>query len=160
PWRMAYIESGSEKSAECFLCAEPAAGPEEHRQRLILLDGPAAFVIMNRFPYSNGHVLIAPRRHVADPIDLSVDEHAACTERVRRSTGVLGKALGAHGFNVGMNLGRAAGAGLEQHCHWHVVPRWNGDTNFMPILAEVKVMSEHLLATYDKLAPGFAALAG
>jgi ATP adenylyltransferase len=160
PWRMAYIESGSEKSAECIFCAFPAAGPEHHREHLILLETPAAFVIMNRFPYGHGHVMIVPRRHVADPNDLAADEYAAGAELVRRATRVLRKEILAHGFNIGMNLGRVAGAGIEHHCHWHVVPRWNGDVNFMPVVAQVRVMSEHLLATYDKLAPAFAALAG
>jgi len=157
---MAYIEAGSEKPAECIFCAFPAAGPEHHREHLILVALPLAFVIMNRFPYGHAHVMVVPRRHVADPIDLSKEEYAAGTELVRRVTAILREQVVAHGFNVGMNLGRVAGAGIADHCHWHVVPRWNGDTNFMPTLAETRVMSQHLLDTYDKLAPAFAALAG
>jgi len=159
PWRMAYIESGAETSAECIFCAFPARGPEHHREHLILAVSPSGFVIMNRFPYNNGHVMVVPRRHAGDPGDLPADEYAACGELVRRSTGILRSVVHAHGFNVGMNLGRIAGAGIEHHCHWHIVPRWNGDTNFMPVVGAVKVMSEHLVATYDRLAPAFAALA-
>jgi len=158
---MAYIESGSsEKTAECIFCAFLAAGPEHHREHLILVVAAAAFVIMNRFPYGHAHVMVVPRRHVADPIDLAGEENGALAELVRRTTAVLREGVGAHGFNVGMNLGRVAGAGIEHHCHWHVVPRWNGDTNFMPTIAQTRVMSQHLLDTYDKLAPAFAALAG
>jgi ATP adenylyltransferase len=157
PWRMAYIESGSESSSECIFCKYPAE-PDRQRERLVLASGDKAFAILNRFPYNNGHVMVVPRRHVADPELLPADEYAVTMELLRRATGALRAALGAHGFNVGMNLGRVAGAGIDQHCHWHIVPRWNGDTNFMPVLGEVKVMSEHLDATWDRLAPIFAKL--
>jgi ATP adenylyltransferase len=156
---MAYIESGAETSAECIFCVFPGEPPERRRDRLILVCARAAFVIMNRYPYNNGHIMVVPRRHGGDPEALPADEYAACAELVRRATGILRGAVGAHGFNVGMNLGRVAGAGIEHHCHWHIVPRWNGDTNFMPVVGAVKVMSEHLLATYDRLAPAFAPLA-
>jgi ATP adenylyltransferase len=157
---MAYIlgESGAESSTECIFCAYPARGPERHREHLILASGAAAFAILNRFPYNNGHLMVVPRRHVADPELLPEGEYVATMELLRRATGALRAALGAQGANVGMNLGRVAGAGIDQHCHWHVVPRWNGDTNFMPVVGEVKVMSEHLTATWDKLAPIFAKL--
>ncbi len=111
--------------------------------------------MMNKFPYNNGHLMVIPRAHVADPADLSPVENAATGELLRRTTTLLRSALGAHGFNLGMNLGRVAGAGIDQHCHWHVVPRWNGDTNFMPVTGDVKVLSEHLLGTYDRLLPLF-----
>src|SRR5262249_49097796 len=149
PWRMTYIESGSEKPAECIFCAFPAAGPSHYREHLILVVAPLAFVIMNRFPYGHAHVMAVPRRHVDDPIDLSGEEHCPLAELVRRTTAVLRESVSAHGFNVGMNLGNVAGAGIEHHCHWHVVPRWNGDTNFMPIVAQTRVMSQHLVETYD-----------
>jgi ATP adenylyltransferase len=92
---------------------------------------------------------------VADPSGLTVEQNAALGELLRRTTGILREAIGAHGFNIGMNLGRVAGAGIDQHCHWHIVPRWNGDTNFMPVVGDVKVLSEHLLGTWDRLHPYF-----
>ena len=159
PWRMAYILSGEELRDGCVFCTLPARGVERHRESLILVAGAAAFVIMNRFPYNNGHIMVVPHRHVGDPADLPVEEYQACTELVRRATRTLRDVLGAHGANLGMNLGRVAGAGIEHHCHWHIVPRWNGDTNFMPVIGETKVMSEHLDATYDRLRPHFASLA-
>ncbi len=160
PWRMAYILSGEETAGVCIFCKFPADGPERHREHLILTVGRSGFVIMNRFPYNNGHVMVVPARHVGDPEALPDDEHAACAEMVRRATGILRREVRAQGFNIGMNLGRVAGAGIENHCHWHIVPRWNGDTNFMPVVGEIKVMSEHLEETYDRLRPAFAALDG
>ncbi len=159
PWRMAYILSGEEQSAECIFCAFPARGPERHREHLILAAAADWFIIMNRFPYNNGHIMVVPARHVGDPELLSDAEHAACAEVVRRAGGILRRTLGAHGLNMGMNLGRVAGAGIEHHCHWHLVPRWNGDTNFMPVVGAVKVMSDHLESSYDRLRPAFAELA-
>ncbi|MFH0900223.1 MAG: HIT domain-containing protein [Pseudomonadota bacterium] len=158
PWRMAYILSTAETSAECIFCAFPANGPAHHREHLILWAGRHSFVIMNRYPYSNGHLLVVPRRHVADPEHLPGDEYQACTEVLRRTTTILRKVLAAHGMNIGMNLGRVAGAGIESHCHWHLVPRWNGDTNFMAVVGDTRVISEHLEATYERLLPHFAAV--
>lgn len=158
PWRMAYILSGDEPAEECIFCAFPARGRERYRDHLILCSTDTSFVIMNRFPYNNGHVMVVPRRHVGDPEHLPDEEYRAVTEMVRRATGAVRAALGPQGFNVGMNLGRAAGAGIEHHCHWHIVPRWNGDTNFMPVVGEVKVMGDHLVASYERLLPHFAGL--
>jgi ATP adenylyltransferase len=157
PWRMAYILSGDEKSEECIFCAFPARGKDRWREHLILTVEEHALVMMNKFPYNNGHLMVIPRAHVADPAELSVEANAATSELLRRTTTLLRGALGAHGFNLGMNLGRVAGAGIDQHCHWHIVPRWNGDTNFMPVVGDVKVLSEHLLGTYDRLRPLFGA---
>ena len=153
PWRMAYILSGDEKADECIFCAFPAR--DRNREDLVLRVEEHAFVMMNKFPYNNGHLMVIPRRHVADPAGLTVEENAATAELLRKTTTLVREALGAHGFNLGMNLGRVAGAGIDQHCHWHVVPRWNGDTNFMPVTGDVKVLSEHLLGTYDRLKPYF-----
>jgi ATP adenylyltransferase len=157
---MAYILSGEETAEECIFCAFPARGPERFREHLILWADATAFVIMNKFPYNNGHVMVIPRRHVADPELLPEAEYQATCEVVRRATKALRVAVAPQGFNIGMNLGRVAGAGIESHCHWHIVPRWNGDTNFMPVLGETKVISDHLEATYERLLPHFAALAG
>jgi ATP adenylyltransferase len=158
PWRMAYILSGEERADECIFCAYPAAGPGAYRRHLILCAAEHAFVMLNKFPYNNGHLMVVPRRHVDDPIQLDAVEHAATCELLRRATDLLRGAVGAQGFNIGMNLGRVAGAGIDRHCHWHIVPRWNGDTNFMPVVGDVKVMSEHLVGTYDRLVGPFAAL--
>jgi ATP adenylyltransferase len=158
PWRMAYILSGEERSEECIFCAFPAAGPARFREHLILCAAEHAFVMLNKFPYGNGHLMVVPRRHVDDPGALEPVEHAATCELLRRSTQALRAALSPHGLNLGMNLGRVAGAGIERHCHWHIVPRWNGDTNFMPVIGDVRVMSEHLAASYERLLPHFAAL--
>jgi ATP adenylyltransferase len=158
PWRMQYILAGDAPAGACIFCAFPARGRERHREHLILAAGRGFFVIMNRFPYNNGHVMVVPSRHAGDPGELPDDEYQACAEAVRRATAILRGAIAPQGFNVGMNLGRAAGAGIDEHCHWHVVPRWNGDTNFMPVLGDVKVMGEHLEASYDRLRPAFAAL--
>jgi ATP adenylyltransferase len=155
---MAYILAGDDQAPECIFCAFPAQGPEHFREHLILAVAPQAFVMMNKFPYANGHLLVVPRRHVARPDLLEAGEWASTCELLRAATVSLGQALGAANFNIGMNLGRAAGAGIEAHCHWHVVPRWAGDTNFMPLLAETRMINEHLEATYGKLLPAFRAL--
>lgn len=158
PWRMAYILSGEELSTECIFCRFPAEGRERYREHLILCVQPHAFVIMNRYPYNNGHLLIVPHPHAADPADLPPETYDATARLVRDATSALRRAFDPQGFNIGQNLGRVAGAGIDQHCHWHIVPRWNGDTSFMPILSETKVVSEHLEATYERLLPEFAAL--
>ena len=157
PWRMTYILSEG-KAPECIFCAFPARGRAHFREHMILVSQPHAFVMMNKYPYGNGHVMVVPRRHVALPEQLEAAEWAATGELLRDTVGALGRALPSENFNVGMNLGRVAGAGIDQHVHWHVVPRWNGDTNFMPVLADTRVISEHLEATYEKLLPAFAAL--
>ena len=158
PWRMTYIATADEVSPACIFCQFPSEGPARFRERLILCATDRAFAIMNRYPYNAGHVMVVPRAHVDDPVKLSVEEYAATTELLRAATSAVRAALAPHGFNLGMNLGRIAGAGIDQHCHYHVVPRWSGDTNFMPVIGDLKVMPEHLLATYERLLPHFASL--
>ena len=155
PWRMAYILSGDELAERCIFCAFPDEGPARFEQHQILCATDDAFVMMNKFPYNNGHLMVIPRAHAADPSQLDARQWAAVGELLRASIARLKVALQAHGINVGMNLGRVAGAGIDQHLHWHVVPRWNGDTNFMPVVADVKVMSEHIEGTYARLVPHF-----
>jgi ATP adenylyltransferase len=155
---MAYILSGEERSDECIFCKYPLEGPGKYRDNLVLCVGEHAFAMMNKYPYNNGHVMVIPRAHVADPSQLTVEQHAATCELLRRATDAIRAALSAQGFNIGMNLGRVAGAGIDQHCHWHIVPRWNGDTNFMPVVGAVKVLSEHVLGTYERLLPHFTGL--
>ncbi len=153
PWRMEYVGVGDEQPG-CLFCRTYEAGDD--RARLVLWRGPIALVMLNKYPYASGHVMIAPRAHTADPAALGPEEAQEIMRLVGVSTRVLADAMAPQGYNVGMNLGRVAGAGVEHHLHMHVVPRWNGDTNFMPVLGDVKVLPEHLLATHAKLAPRFA----
>ncbi|MBW1668401.1 MAG: HIT domain-containing protein, partial [Deltaproteobacteria bacterium] len=124
-------------------------------ERLILYVGSLTVAMMNRFPYNNGHLLVAPLRHVAQMEDLSDEETLDLLRIVRESIGILRKVMQPEGFNVGMNLGRIAGAGMEEHMHFHIVPRWSGDTNFMTVLGEVRVIPEHIKETHRKLKPFF-----
>jgi len=152
PWRMEYILS-DQKGGECIFCVGHDRSADE--ARLILHVGPQTMVMMNRFPYINGHLLVAPVRHVPGLESLSGEEMLDLLVMVRRSIGVLKKAMNPEGFNVGLNLGTVAGAGMEEHMHFHVVPRWNGDTNYMSVLGEVRVIPEHIKETYHKLLPHF-----
>jgi len=153
PWRMAYL-TGT-KTAGCIFCV--AADTPDRREHLVLAQRPAV-VMLNKFPYANAHLLVAPRRHAADLSALSTEEMHALTDALHRAAGIVRDAFQCQGLNLGMNLGAAAGAGIADHLHWHIVPRWVGDTNFMPMLAEVRVIPEHLDATYDRLRPLFAPL--
>ncbi|OPY61151.1 MAG: AP-4-A phosphorylase [Syntrophorhabdaceae bacterium PtaU1.Bin034] len=148
PWRMEYITSTKEPGEnKCFLCLTG----DMDESSLVLLRKPAAFAIMNRYPYSNGHVMVVPTRHVGRIEELTDEELLDMMGLVRIVSTVFQEELSVDGLNVGINMGKAAGAGLEEHIHIHVVPRWFGDTNFMPVLGETRVISEHLLATYRKL---------
>ncbi|MFI5367165.1 MAG: HIT family protein [Candidatus Binatia bacterium] len=154
PWRMTYI-AGPRESGCIFCLAADATDPRHH---LALVQRPAV-VMLNKFPYTHAHLLVAPRTHVADLSALSSDESHALMDTLRRAAAVLADTFHPDGMNIGMNLGTAAGAGIADHLHFHIVPRWVGDTNFMPMLADVRVMPEHLDATYDRLRPRFAARA-
>jgi ATP adenylyltransferase len=148
PWRMEFIE-GPEPISGCVLCdiAQNSDDPAFH----VLEKRKHAYVVMNKYPYSHGHLMVVPCRHEASWAQLSQEEGAEIFELTQRALVTLGKALNAQGYNMGMNLGRVAGAGIEAHVHQHIVPRWSGDFNFMPLLAETKMISEHLDATYAKL---------
>ena len=152
PWRLEYIKS--EKVDGCFLCQ--ALASDEDRELLLLKRGQQCGVMINRFPYNNGHLMVFPYRHTHDVVELSPAEDEETAALVRLSVKILRKHLGPEGFNIGINLGKVAGAGLEEHLHTHIVPRWTGDTNFMPALAGIKVVPQALLALYDQLAPDFA----
>lgn len=154
PWRLEYITA--DKTEGCVFCVFPAR--QNDRENRILHRGEHAFVIMNAFPYSNGHLLIAPYRHTADLAELTDEENLDMMRLVRKSIRVLREAFRPDGINVGVNQGTAAGAGIADHVHMHIVPRWNGDTNFMPVFADVKVIPEALEVTYDKLKPIFDGL--
>ncbi len=156
PWRMQYIEAGI--TPECIFCSP--ATEEVLRHHLILCVTPHARVMLNKYPYNSGHLLVAPRRHTALLADLSGDEYNDLMELLRRAVAVLDTALHPQGMNIGLNLGTSAGAGIADHLHWHVVPRWQGDTNFMPVIGAVKVIPQHLMESYDQLRPLFTASCG
>jgi ATP adenylyltransferase len=147
PWRIEYIEI--EKPAGCILCDKP----EQNRdaENYILYRGSRNFVIMNSYPYNPGHLMVAPYRHVASLDELTDDELREHFEMVRRSVGILREVFSPQGFNIGMNLGKVAGAGIDEHIHTHIVPRWQGDTNCMPVTSGVRVVPEALTETYRKL---------
>lgn len=148
PWRMEYIEQG-ERVPGCIFCIKPSEGKD--RENGIVYKGRTTFIMMNAYPYNTGHLMIAPYKHTADLYQLSDEELLEINHLVRYSVKLLQAAMGPDGFNLGVNLGRTAGAGIADHVHWHVVPRWNGDTNFMPVIGNAKVLPESLDATYDKL---------
>lgn len=152
PWRMAYI--GGARDPGCFFCQ---ASTTDDPRRALMLQREPALVMLNRFPYANGHVMVAPRAHTADFIHLPREEVHSLAETVQQVVAKMREVFRCDGFNVGLNLGQAGGAGVADHMHWHIVPRWLGDTNFMPMLADVRVMSDHLEAVYDKLKPLFQA---
>jgi ATP adenylyltransferase len=149
PWRLAYITGP--KDTECFLCR--AVREPDDRANLVLARGRTCAVVLNRYPYNNGHLMICPNRHTAELEALTPDERLEMMDLAARCVGCLRTALQAEGCNIGINLGRVAGAGLDTHVHMHVVPRWNGDTNFMPVAADVKVVPQALEALWDTLAP-------
>ena len=154
PWRMAYITAPKEQPPAagegCFLC-RGVAGTDD-RANLLVHRTELSVVMLNRFPYNNGHLLIAPKAHKATLADLTPDELLDLQLTLRMMLGILETRMTPDGFNVGLNLGRAAGAGLPGHLHWHIVPRWNGDTNFIPVFTDTRVMSQSLDALYDLLA--------
>ncbi|MGA9162555.1 MAG: HIT domain-containing protein [Actinomycetota bacterium] len=155
PWRMAYIQAAKERGddAGCIFCDLPAGGDDEGTK--ILARGEHAFVILNSFPYNPGHLMVAPFRHVGDFSALEPGELAEVDALIARSIRALEAELEPHGFNLGMNLGRVAGAGIPDHLHWHIVPRWNGDTNFMPVVGQTRVLPELLEESYARLRPRF-----
>ena len=155
PWRMEFI--AAEKPKGCIFCDFPAAPEADDRKNLVVHRGAHAFVILNRFPYNSGHLMVVPRRHGADLQALAAAEYADLMEEVRRAAAVLQAVYRPEGINVGMNLGRAAGAGIVDHLHWHLVPRWVGDNNFMPVLGDIRVMVDHLDTTWEKVRAGYAA---
>ncbi len=164
PWRLGYILGEEEEERpevgeppelmpdadpDCFLCQAAAAGVDLHRQ--VIWRSEQTVTVLNRYPYNNGHLLVAPTRHLARPDQLDDELQLALSKSVTKMVGLLEKLLRPEGFNVGLNLGRAAGAGLPGHLHWHIVPRWNGDTNFMPSVAGIKVIPQSLDSLWKAL---------
>lgn len=148
PWRMSYIEKHKEESGCVFCIAQSIADGE---QNLILFRGQRAFVILNRYPYTSGHLMVVPFQHEASLEGLDAETRAELLELANRITQMLGREYHAQGFNVGINIGEAAGAGITEHIHLHVVPRWTGDTNFMSSLGETRVLPETLEDTYQRM---------
>jgi ATP adenylyltransferase len=151
PWRLAYVATVKPPTAgdPCFICQGLAQ--QNDRENLIVLRNPSSVVLLNRYPYNNGHLLVAPRAHKASLADLSEAELLETMNTLRRLVAILGELLHPDGYNIGLNLGKSAGAGLPGHLHWHVVPRWDGDTSFMPVLADVKVIAQSLDSLYGHL---------
>jgi ATP adenylyltransferase len=152
---MTYIDEGS-KQPGCILCDK--SKQSDLREALVIAQTAHSVVMLNKYPYNNGHLLLAPKRHENNLSNLSAAEYSDLNEALRGSVDIVRRALNPGGINLGMNLGRCAGAGIEDHLHWHVVPRWEGDTNFMPVVAETRVMPQHLLDSYDRLKPHFERL--
>jgi ATP adenylyltransferase len=153
PWRMEYIDQ--EPRPGCLFC-RVIENPNDPDANLVVWRPEGAVVMLNKFPYNSGHVMVVPHAHKPDLADLTDQESASLMSALRQTLKVLRQALSPEGFNVGGNIGRVSGAGIPDHVHLHVVPRWNGDTNFMPVLAETKVINEHVERTAEKLRRAFA----
>ena len=157
PWRLAYIKdavkegAGTEPRPECFLCHYLEQQSDRDAGNLVVRRGPHSVTVLNRYPYNNGHLLIAPRQHVSGLEQMDDATHLEIMHEIQRMIALLSDRLNADGFNCGLNLGQIAGAGLPGHLHWHVVPRWSGDTNFMPVLANIKVIPQSLAALHEIL---------
>jgi ATP adenylyltransferase len=154
PWRMEYLTE-SKPVDGCIFCREGS-----DRELLVLWRTPLVRIMLNRYPYANGHLMVAPQRHTAELGRLKDEEMLALFRGAALCREVLTRASAPDGFNIGLNLGKAAGAGVEEHLHVHVVPRWNGDSNFMSVIADLRVIPEALLATYDRLLPLFSEIGG
>ena len=156
PWRMSYIQDAESKDQECIF--EAGRDKKHEKESLLLFRSASVVVLLNRFPYANGHLLLAPSRHIGDLNDLKPEESADLFEMIRQSVSIIRKHKNPDGFNIGLNLGTVAGAGHPDHLHFHVVPRWEGDHNFMTVLAEVRTIPEHIEKTFDQLLPDFQEL--
>jgi Diadenosine tetraphosphate (Ap4A) hydrolase and other HIT family hydrolases len=154
PWRMVYIRSVDEEDG-CLFCRKVEEAPSE--ANLVLHRGKHTLTLMNLYPYNSGHLMVAPRLHVADLEALPEEVVLALMKETQRAIRILKAEMHPHGFNVGLNLGRVAGAGVDKHLHLHIVPRWSGDSNFMPVIGDVKVIPEALAETYRRLRPHFEA---
>ena len=152
PWRLEYILG--EREEGCVFCKKPAQKGQE-RENLILDSSEKSFVVMNRYPYNPGHLMVVPRRHVSDLTVLDADEMADISRFLQRAAAVLGTVFRPEGFNVGLNLGEAGGAGIRDHLHWHIVPRWLGDTNFLPVFSDTRSIPQALDSTWEALLSGF-----
>ncbi|MCB0417764.1 MAG: HIT domain-containing protein [Bdellovibrionales bacterium] len=152
PWRMEYLRP-EEKGEECIFCALP--GQKDPREALIVDKGELVYTVLNKYPYNSGHLMIIPLEHKPSLSELSPKVHHALIDAAAVAMDVVQRALKPEGFNLGLNQGRAAGAGIPEHLHLHIVPRWSGDTNFMPVISETKSLPQHLMATYDAIKENF-----
>jgi len=152
PWRMGYV--AAEQPEGCIFCTKPAAGDDEGNQ--ILYRGDTIFLMLNAFPYNTGHLMVAPYRHLGEPLEMAPQESSELLYGIRLAIEALTAALKPHGFNIGMNVGHVAGAGYADHIHVHVVPRWSGDTNFMAVTANTRVVPESLGSTFRRLKEALA----
>jgi len=155
PWRMKFIRR--KRTDGCVFCTLPSER-DQLRENLILHLGAECFVILNRYPYTCGHLMVIPHRHTNDFLSLTSAETAESTRLQQVSIGILHETYRPEGINIGMNLGKSAGAGIREHLHWHVIPRWVGDSNFLPIVGNTRSIPEHLVDTYDRLRPLFRRL--
>jgi ATP adenylyltransferase len=154
PWRLEYVKDASkDKESECIFCAALDASDDE--AKLIVSRGERCFVILNKFPYTNGHLMVAPYEHIAELQGLDEETLAEMMSLAQRGIAALETSYAPHGYNVGFNQGRVAGAGVEHHIHMHVVPRWGGDTNFMPVLGDTRVMNQTLRDSFETLKEAF-----
>ena len=157
PWRLEYVKDASKDNEnECIFCAGIEEGPEHDARNLVVHRGERCFVILNKFPYTNGHLMVAPYRHVAVLQGLDEETVGELMSLAQRGMNALEESYAPHGYNVGFNQGRVAGAGVEHHIHMHVVPRWGGDTNFMPVLGDTRVMNQSLEDSFETVRKAFA----
>ena len=150
---MEYITKEIKKDGECLFCKLAKAKPS--KKNLLVYTSKHSLVVMNKYPYNNGHIMVVPKKHTKDFEGLNKEEILDLNLLLKFAIKILSKVYNPQGFNVGMNMGRAAGAGIDTHIHYHIVPRWNGDTNFMPVVGEVKVISEHIMDSYDRIYKAF-----
>ena len=156
PWRLEYIQSTQDESDECLFCRLPQE--EDDKSNLIVYRSKHSFVMLNKYPYNNGHIMVVPYLHVSDLTNISDEILLNMQHMLQYSLKALAETMKPHGLNIGINLGRCGGAGIVNHLHYHLVPRWNGDTNFMPVLANTKVVSEALIDSWQKLNQAFIKL--
>lgn len=158
PWRMEYILNEIDKHDTCIFCDFPKLNEDE--KYMIVYRSTKSYVILNKYPYNNGHLLVVPYQHTGDILNLDDETLLDIQQTIRKTVQVMKNILSPHGFNIGLNMGRTAGAGIDEHIHYHIVPRWDGDTNFMPVISGTKVVSESLEASRKKFAAEFKKLFG
>ena len=156
PWRLEHVLGKAPKRTGCIF--EPPGEAIADKKQLLLFRNNAVIVLLNRYPYSNGHLLVAPCRHVGHITDLTPDESGALMDMVKKATAILDKHLSPDGFNIGCNIGAVAGAGIADHLHFHIVPRWHGDHNFIAVIGDIRTIPEHIDITFDRLSPDFLCL--
>ncbi len=156
PWRMEHVVGNTRKISGCLF--EPPGNTPNNRERLLLFRDHLCVVLLNGFPYANGHLLVAPRRHIGDITDLNTEENSSLMALLQNSCTILRNHFKPDGINIGLNLGEVAGAGIADHLHFHVIPRWEGDHNFMTTVAEVRTIPQHIENTFDQLLPDFQTL--